>query len=293
MKKVALYLLLCLAAMTTQIRAQGAPPQLPPDVRALVESEQAFSRASAERGMRAAFLAYLADDGIIFRPAPLNGKKFWETNTGASGLLTWRPAYAHVSQSGDLGYTTGPYEFSAKTSQDAPADYGNYVTIWRRQKSGAWKVAIDLGTSNPAPTEGAAVVDFPSVPKTAPSNSKTAARELGQTERQFAAEAAERGAGPAYSSHLAASPRILRPQMFPLVKPEEVRAFVSALPPSLTWSPSVVVVSRAGDLGYTYGTYEVRQGEKGSYVRLWRKESPQGWRIVLDIFNPTRPAKTP
>jgi ketosteroid isomerase-like protein len=31
------------------------------------------------------------------------------------------------------------------------ASYGKYVTIWKKQRSGAWRVALDIGNASPAP----------------------------------------------------------------------------------------------------------------------------------------------
>ena len=45
--------------------------------RALVEMEHAFAKAAATKGTRDAFIEFLADDGIVFQPGPVNGKKFW------------------------------------------------------------------------------------------------------------------------------------------------------------------------------------------------------------------------
>src|SRR4051812_3029105 len=46
-------------------------------VRALVDAERNFSQAGQEKGTRAAFLEFLADDAIVFRPGPVNGKEVW------------------------------------------------------------------------------------------------------------------------------------------------------------------------------------------------------------------------
>ena len=48
------------------------------DLDSLIASERAFSRHSVDHGTREAFLAYLAEDGIIFRPLPVNGRRVWE-----------------------------------------------------------------------------------------------------------------------------------------------------------------------------------------------------------------------
>ena len=37
----------------------------------LVDAELAFAQMGLERGVRAAFLAHFADDGVVFEPAPV------------------------------------------------------------------------------------------------------------------------------------------------------------------------------------------------------------------------------
>jgi ketosteroid isomerase-like protein len=60
------------------------------------------------------------------------------------------PCYSH---SGDLGYSTGTYTatFGEMT------DKGKYVTIWRKQSDGSWKVTEDMFNSDlpmlPAPNQ--------------------------------------------------------------------------------------------------------------------------------------------
>jgi hypothetical protein len=78
---------------------------------ALVQMERDFARAAATKGTRDAFLEFIADDGILFQPGPINGKKFWTERQPRKGLLSWEPIFADVSRAGDLGYTTGPWEF--------------------------------------------------------------------------------------------------------------------------------------------------------------------------------------
>lgn len=62
--------------------------------------------------------------------------------------LTWDPIYAEVAASGDLGYTVGRYTASSGSGDAAARQEGTYLTVWRRQPNGAWKVQADIG--NPA-----------------------------------------------------------------------------------------------------------------------------------------------
>ena len=88
------------------------------DLGSLVEAERAFARASIEKGIRASFIENLADDGILFRPRPVAGKKWMEDHPAPKGVLTWQPIFADVARAGDMGYTTGPWEFREKTLED-------------------------------------------------------------------------------------------------------------------------------------------------------------------------------
>jgi ketosteroid isomerase-like protein len=62
---------------------------------------------------------------------------------------------------------------------------------------------------------------------------------------------------------------------------------------SLRWKPLGADVSRAGDLGYTYGTYVAKgagpQGQTverhGKYVSIWKKHADGSWKVVVDIGN--------
>jgi ketosteroid isomerase-like protein len=127
---------------------------------AVVEAERAFARAAATKGTRDAFLEFLADDGIIFQPGPVNGKQFWQARAPRKGLLSWEPIFADVSLAGELGYTTGPYEFRPNGADDKPIAFGQYFTIWKKQTDGSWKVALDRGTGNPQPSGPSAPLQF-------------------------------------------------------------------------------------------------------------------------------------
>lgn len=61
--------------------------------------------------------------------------------------LRWQPDFAEVAASGDLAYTTGPARFRGRNAEGKRIERDSrYLTVWRRQKDGSWKVAFDLGT---------------------------------------------------------------------------------------------------------------------------------------------------
>jgi ketosteroid isomerase-like protein len=62
---------------------------------------------------------------------------------------------------------------------------------------------------------------------------------------------------------------------------------------SLSWTPTKAEASKDGTLGYTYGDYEARRGEKtsrGMYLTVWRKEAGK-WKVIMDAGS--SPAQQP
>ena len=62
-----------------------------------------------------------------------------------------------------------------------------------------------------------------------------------------------------------------------------------------TWTPSFAGVSVSGDLGYSYGIYELREksgaravSERGNYARVWKKVNG-AWKLVVDVADPLPP----
>ena len=57
----------------------------------------------------------------------------------------------------------------------------------------------------------------------------------------------------------------------------------------LTWEPLNGEISSSGDLGFTYGTYTLKAGDKqsrGTYVSVWKRDVVGRWKWVLDTGNP-------
>jgi uncharacterized protein (TIGR02246 family) len=46
---------------------------------------------------------------------------------------------------GDVAYETGKYKYEYTEKGKPGKDEGRYVTIWKRQKDGSWKLVMDMG----------------------------------------------------------------------------------------------------------------------------------------------------
>jgi ketosteroid isomerase-like protein len=258
--------------------------------RALVEMEHAFAKAAATKGTRDAFLEFLADDGIIFQPGPVNGKKYWTERQPRKGLLSWEPAFADVSRAGDLGYTTGPWEFRPNGPDDKPVAFGQYFTIWKKQSDGSWKAVLDRGVSSDKAIASEAV-RFPlhdeDTTKTTIDREQGKAALLEQ-ERKFS-QAAALNAYTAFDLYLADDARLLRENAAPTVGKSAAAKLLPSAGRALTWTPAMCDISQSGDLGYTYGAFELNTRgvtlQRGSYVRVWKKVGVN-WKVVVDVMSP-------
>jgi ketosteroid isomerase-like protein len=263
----------------------------------LVEAERGFCKASVANGIREAFIANLADDATLFRPHAVAGKKWMIEQPARPGLLTWEPIFADVSGAGDLGYTTGPWEFRKNGPTDKEVAHGNYVTIWKKQPGGAWKAVLDTGISNPPPTSKTAGLQTSAMKKAAAKidsvDIQSARAALINQDREFSKSSAERGIVNAYDSYLSDDARVFRDNQFPLTGKRAAHAHLAALKGTLTWQPAKADVSSAGDLGYTFGTAELKgagtdKTDYSNYVRIWKKQAG-AWKVVLDVMNSAPP----
>ena len=130
----------------------STPLDLEKEKQALMNADIEFSKLSEQQGMNEAFFTYLAKDGVLLRPnsLPIEGieviKEHLSKSPDDNFTLTWKPSFADVSKSGDLGYTYGVYEFKTTDQNSIPLiAKGTYITIWKKQIDGTWKVVLDTG----------------------------------------------------------------------------------------------------------------------------------------------------
>jgi ketosteroid isomerase-like protein len=152
------------SAARAQLPEPGTPTETPnpltdstvkPGKMLLFDLEARFAKDVLERG-GAGFAAWFADDGVALGngAAPLVGKVAIAKSANWSPKdyqLTWTPADGMMGPSGDMGYTWGHFEGQSKDANGNPVlTSGRYITIWRKEADGSWKVVLDAGANEPA-----------------------------------------------------------------------------------------------------------------------------------------------
>ena len=291
---------LSLAALVLVTACAHAPAAGTEDqLTSMVEAERAFAASAGPLGVRDAFLRSIADDGVLFRPGPVNGRQALESGPSPPIALSWYPVYARISASGDLGFTTGPYQVRPNPSA-APTGQGHFVTVWRRGPEG-WRFVSDLGTPHPAPGAQLPPWERPAdvhLPRPAPAADEEEAREsLLAADRAFAGVARERGLAAAILEHGDDQVRLHRPGAFPAIGREAAPALAALDARRYSAVPGQAHVSRAGDFGYVIGEYRLAdasgngRAESGWYERIWVRRAGAPWRLALDIVSPRPPER--
>ena len=123
------------------------------DPETLKQADRVFAEQTAQLGLDGWVEAFAPDGKLVGGASVTEGHDAIRAAMGALDKpdysLAWEPLFAEGS--GDLGYTHGTYRRERVDSEgNTVVETGRYVTIFRRNTDGEWKVVLDIG--NPAPS---------------------------------------------------------------------------------------------------------------------------------------------
>jgi ketosteroid isomerase-like protein len=204
--------------------ARAADVDLEKAVGSLIAAEKAYAKLAGEKGFRDASISVFADDAVIFPPNAVNGKKFWR-ETKEDPAITWRPIFASISRSGELGYTTGPSEYRKSRHAEEADAFGHFITIWRKAPNGVWKVALDVGVDHLPPQDAKTEIRtyFPNSPLLQP---ESASADLDKVQTEFV-ESLKEDEADAIIDHAGDDIRVYRRGQLPAVGKAAVKKMLS------------------------------------------------------------------
>jgi len=270
-------------ALVAVALSAAAPRVAPPvDPAPVIAAERAFAAKAAEAGVTASFLAFMADQAIVFSPQPVSAKALYgsqppgKTPKEGGPLLAWWPNFAGVSRSGDLGFTTGPASVNGKP----PGLF--YFTIWARQADGGWKWVYDGGVQADgaaAPGPDAQPVALP------PGDAQPMAPALAWAQVRAAeaalATGAARDCAEALKAALAPDARVQGSKAPPATTPAAVDRELATRAPSIAYRLVGGGAAKAGDLVWTWGDATWEKGGGAHFVRVWQRRAGK-WSVVFD-----------
>jgi ketosteroid isomerase-like protein len=119
--------------------------------KALMDSDTQFARDTAQRGVEG-WVSWFTEDGTMYPPAreAIRGREaireemgdLHDPRSGQGGVrLEWQPNPVRGERSRRPGMDDGHLQ----PRDDGGMRQGRYITIWRKQADGSWKVWADLG----------------------------------------------------------------------------------------------------------------------------------------------------
>jgi len=253
--------------------------------KSLVNAEKAFAEEAVKNGTNAAFSKFMAADGLVFRPNPVNGKKFYATAEDMKNLY-WTPSFARASRSGDLGFTSGSYVIEGKEKA-----YGHYLTVWRA-KDGVWQVILDLSAETNRPLHKA-IPNFVEPKdkynwKFATEKDLKVSREIiNSTEKTLNTTLKSYGPS-AFAGFLNKDATLLFPGTDILAGKENIQAFNNRMIDKINLKTTGFDKALGADLAYSYGIatidYKTDLRESFNYIYIWERQADGNWNIMTQIY---------
>jgi ketosteroid isomerase-like protein len=128
------------------------------DRNALLEADMAFSNVTSAKRLTG-FMSFLAEgvgtlnsEGKVLVGREVKEKRWAGLLNDPAMTIQWKPTQAEITATGDFGFTMGRYQTRRRDEKGAGlVASGKYVTFWKKQADGSWKVVFDAGVQDPAP----------------------------------------------------------------------------------------------------------------------------------------------
>jgi len=117
-------------------------------------------------------------------------------------------------------------------------------------------------------------------------------QKMMDTDKAFSDMSVQKGMKNAFMEYIDSNGVLLRPNQMPVVGADAIDYLIQINDSAYTlrWEPKHGAIAQSGELGYTYGLYELKLSTKdsviyGTYVSIWKKQSDGSWKFVLDSGN--------
>jgi uncharacterized protein (TIGR02246 family) len=141
-------------------RTRGSADRVSADERAVRSADSALQAAIVAKDAERTAALYAEDAELlpVAEPAVVGReaiRREWAKVFGIPGFANRaRVTRVEVAAGGGLAYTRGTYEAALKAPDGtATAERGKWVTVWRRQDGGAWRVVLDIFNTDAPPPD--------------------------------------------------------------------------------------------------------------------------------------------
>lgn len=297
---------ICLAALFLAVPAAAQQRDTAAQKASVLAADRNLARAAARSGADA-FLRVLEPDAAVLIPGqpilkgPTASRTAFMARYGGPSSYSWAPTHAVASRDGRLACTFGYSSFTNALDSVKAARRGTYLTCWRRDGNGAWRIAGTQRADSPPNTPAFADSSWlPGGPHSATVSIGTGALAASiDADSLFAMMGADlAGPGPAFAKYAAVDAMLVGGDEFPRGPEGMAAAFATYSPDRvITWRPMRGFGAGSGGLAFTVGhsVSGPRPGKTGpaiaqKYFTVWRQEPDGQWLFIFDLGS-SRPSQ--
>lgn len=262
--------------------------QLPEKVGGLISADRSAANISGMGSPHAGLSSIVDKMSTFFVPSPVNALNYLNNRPNLPDVLTWNPNFALVSRSLDWGVTSGSLEFQ---KIGAIKRYGQYVTVWRRDKKGNWRVHIRAEVENFGKHTPHPMVYFEPDDKRYlkhRSDVRLGQREeiVKQTDNLFAT-VLKADTRKGYEEFLDEEARFYFPWKGEVIGRKNIVNLLRKEKIEIETESNDVGRAYSGEFAYTSGTATVGLKDKVvkfNYVRIWQLKDDYEWKVILEMM---------
>lgn len=265
-----------------------ANAQLPDKVGGLITADRNAAYISKTENPHAAFKSMVDKESTFYVPSAVNAVNYLDNRPNIPDVLTWDPNFAIVSKSLDWGVTSGPLQFQ---KVGAVKRHGQYLTVWKRDRKGNWKVHVRTEVENYGTgVKSDLVYSEPDDSWYLKHRSKVRLQQreeiITQTDELFST-VLKANTETGYNEFLADDVRFYFPWKQEMEGKKAVLDFLKKERIVIETEPTGVGRAYSGEFGYTNGTATVGFKDKTvkfNYIRIWQLKDDYQWKVILEMM---------
>lgn len=252
----------------------------------LINVETRFNELVEKKGLKRAFLSVSDNSTIAFRPGPKSAKSFYKSQPDSIGVLQLSPFYAKIAKSDDWGFTAGTYEFLS-SDLSGKKFYGTYVSVWKKNQRGTWRLALDAGVSHKKPSK-TITPNFvnPEDHKFIHQRSENRLKQredIVLSSDQLLATITRADNRIAQNEFLTDDSWLIFPGNEPVIGKNAIMDFWKKNSLKAISVPQQVDRAYSGEIAYTYGTATIL-AKRYNYLRIWEVQPGYKWNVALELY---------
>jgi len=188
----------------------------------------------------------------------------------------------------EWGVTVGSLSFQRV---GAIKRYGEYLTVWHRDRKGNWKINLRAQIEHKGGKEEPELKyiepDDKDYTRFRTKERIQQRKEIVLSNDQLLSAVLKSNAAIAYGEFLADDARFYFPWNTPIVGKENILSFVKKQDMAIQAESLVASRSYSGELAYSYGTATVATKTdqlKCNYVRIWQLQPDFQWRVIIEML---------